>query len=101
MRTIRAIRRNVGSSSRSEYWAALGELGALLRAEGIVKGFYVTESAAAPGDFWEFFEFADVDAAARSKADEAAHPRWKALAERVAALEGARVIEDSLWEQRM
>ncbi len=101
MRTIRSIRRRVDPGRRADYLAALESFGSLLRERGLAKGFYVMESEEAPSTFWEFIEFADGAAAARAGEATTRDEVLRAAAARIAALEGAVSLDDSMWIQRL
>jgi hypothetical protein len=69
-------------------------------APGEVKGFYVIEAADEPGTFWELVEFADRAGAAAFPALARQSPAWVRLEARLLSLP-TRVLDDSLWDQRV
>ncbi|GJM44789.1 MAG: hypothetical protein DHS20C21_16310 [Gemmatimonadota bacterium] len=71
MRLIRSVQRTVPPAARAQYLQLLQEFSAGATAAGQVKGFYLVENVERPGDFCEFWEYAD-QAHADSHAERAA-----------------------------
>jgi hypothetical protein len=86
--------------SRDEYLSILKDVGSFCQASANVKGFYLMECAEHAGNFWEFYEFADEDAAGKFAEEVANDLGQQELIRRLREIVPEELTDTSFWNQR-
>jgi hypothetical protein len=86
---------------REDYLELLRRMSRICRSSENVRGFYVIESAEVAGDFWEFYEFEDEDAAERFATELGASPTGRELLDRLRRLVPEESTDTSFWQQML
>ena len=101
MRYVRAVRVRTPETSRDEYLELLERFAKVCEESEHVKGFYVMENDAIPGDFLEFVEYPDeAGCEAFAAAGEGAGEHGDVV-KALRALIPPELVDSSFWQQRI
>jgi quinol monooxygenase YgiN len=100
VRFLRTVRVRVAERRRDDYLAVMAEVAAAARGEPRILGFYLVESAERPGDFREYWEFAD-EATAEAFDAETGDPALARAARRRREIVRPDAESSGGWHQRL